>query len=165
MAFEDFFINGSKAASLTIAGKAVKELWINGKQVKQAVAARTLTIHSYGVFEDYDLTLAASGDITPEFTIKCYSASGSDLGSYTFKQAMSSSTRTSLIPLMKAAGIDVDSMKTDGSRFEFTDVKQWSTNDVYLKLCGTTSGIFCTYGSLDETFKSANADWSMAYFF
>ena len=151
---------------MTIAGKAVKDLWINGKQVKQAAAARNLTIQvSMNKFVDDDLTLAASGDITPEFTIKCYSASGSDLGSYTFKQAMTSSTRTSLISLMKAAGIDVDSMKTAGSRFEFTDVKQWSTNDVYIKLSGSTSGCFDTYGSLDETFKGANADWSMAYFF
>lgn len=151
---------------MTIAGKAVKDLWINGKRVKQAAAARNLTIQvEPAKFTDDDLTLAASGDITPEFTIKCYSASGSDLGSYTFKQAMTSSTRTSLISLMKAAGIDVDSMKEAGSRFEFTDVKQWSTNDVYIKLSGSTSGAFSTYGSLDETFKGANADWSMAYFF
>lgn len=164
MAFEDFCINGNKTSSLTIAGKAVKELWINGKQVKQAASA-PLTIKANLWFNDDDLTLAASGDITPEFTVKCYSASGSDLGSYTFKQAMTSSTRASLITLMKAAGIDVDSMKVKGARFEFTDVKQWSTNDVYIKLSGTTSHCFVTYGSLDETFKGANADWSMAYFF
>ncbi len=155
--------------TLAIDGKNVSTLYIDGKRVALGEAptptVRGLTFQSLKAFTDDDLNLSASGTITPEFTVKCWSASGASLGSYTFKQEMTTDTRPSLVSLMKESGIDVDSMKVAGSRFEITGVKQWSDGTTYVKFNGQTSQCFQLYGSIDESFKEANSGWTMQYMF
>lgn len=72
------------------------------------------------------------------------------------------STKTNLITKLKDAGIDVDSMKAAGAKFEITNIYHWAHYDGMFgeewrgtTITGATSGCFQLYGDLNKSTSKA----------
>lgn len=117
MAFENFSIAGSQVASLSIGGKAVDDLWVNGVQV--ATATRGITLQALKALSDSDLTLTTnlSGE-TVDFDLACYDQSGSKLGTVAVSGDVYPAVN--LLDKIEEAGISREAMKLAGSRVELS---------------------------------------------
>lgn len=122
MAFENFSIAGSQVASLSIGGKAVDDLWVNGKQV--ATATRGITLQALKALSDSDLTLTTNLSAeTVDFDLACYDQSGSKLGTVAVSGDVYPSVN--LLDKIEEAGISREAMKLAGSRVELS-FRKWS---------------------------------------